>query len=254
MVKKGLLIGALLLSLLMVGCGIPQEDYDAVVSERDAAVNDKESAEAQVDSLKTELTNAQSQILLLKSELTTTKLLVDLLRNKEGIGTTVPITPSVGFTTYSKYGFRFDYPIGSSPIESGMLANDANENSGMVQVYLPSGEGILQVAWLGIVPSMYDIIGSSSQILEDSFDALVMEGIDTTNKGRLVTATKSGHELIYQYYNTKILGMNTSGVLGIFYCDVSERVYQLLTMYYSTDTEQEAIQRFQLYLDSFVGH
>jgi hypothetical protein len=61
MVGRCLLVGGILLlvSLLFVGCGVPQEDYDAVVAERD-------SAQAELQSVKTELSASQAKV----SELT----------------------------------------------------------------------------------------------------------------------------------------------------------------------------------------
>ncbi len=60
--KKCLLIAiALLLSLLVIGCGVPREEYDAVLAARDAG-------QAEVASLQSELAKAQSQVESLKSE------------------------------------------------------------------------------------------------------------------------------------------------------------------------------------------
>ena len=64
MVKRWFLVGVMLLlaSLLVAGCGVPQEDYDAVVAERDAA-------QAQVASLQSDMSETQSQIETLESDL-----------------------------------------------------------------------------------------------------------------------------------------------------------------------------------------
>lgn len=58
-----LVMSCLMVLLLLSGCGIPQEDYDAVAAERDAT-------QAQVASLQSELNKAQSQIEVLESDLT----------------------------------------------------------------------------------------------------------------------------------------------------------------------------------------
>ncbi len=49
-------------SLLMIGCGIPQEDYDAVVAERNAAQAKVTTLQTQIDSLQNELNEAEEQI------------------------------------------------------------------------------------------------------------------------------------------------------------------------------------------------
>ncbi|MFC1847605.1 hypothetical protein ACFLW5_02195, partial [Chloroflexota bacterium] len=65
MVSRRFLITLLLLvPLLVVGCGIPQEDYDAVLAERDAAFT-------QAETLQSDLAQAKSQAGDLENELTT---------------------------------------------------------------------------------------------------------------------------------------------------------------------------------------
>ena len=59
----------LLVSLLVVSCGIPQEDYDAVLAERDAALTKTESLQAEVASLQSDLSKAESRITTLESDL-----------------------------------------------------------------------------------------------------------------------------------------------------------------------------------------
>ena len=57
----GIMLMVVMMLLLLSACGIPQEEHDAVVAERDAA-------KAQVASLQSDLTDAQSQISSLQSE------------------------------------------------------------------------------------------------------------------------------------------------------------------------------------------
>jgi Skp family chaperone for outer membrane proteins len=66
--KKWFLLGVTLLlaSLLAVGCGVPQEDYDAVVAERDAA-------QAEATSLQSELAGVQGELDDTKRDLSTTE-------------------------------------------------------------------------------------------------------------------------------------------------------------------------------------
>lgn len=62
MKKKWFLVGAVCLSLLVVGCGLPQEEHDAVVAERD-------TAQAELTSLRNELAGVQSELDDTKSDL-----------------------------------------------------------------------------------------------------------------------------------------------------------------------------------------
>ena len=58
-----LLVSFLVVLLVLSGCGVPQEEHDAVVAERDAA-------QAEVASLQSELTEAENQIETLDGDLT----------------------------------------------------------------------------------------------------------------------------------------------------------------------------------------
>lgn len=64
MKKKQLLLGilVLLVSLLMVSCGIPQEEHNAILAERD-------EAQAEVESLRTEVESFQDEMESLQDEL-----------------------------------------------------------------------------------------------------------------------------------------------------------------------------------------
>jgi len=68
MLKRWFLVGVMLLlvSLLVVGCGIPQEEHDAVIAERDAA-------QAEVASLQSELAGVQSDLAATETDLATSE-------------------------------------------------------------------------------------------------------------------------------------------------------------------------------------
>lgn len=73
--KKRFLIGVVLLvaSLLVTGCGIPQEDYDAVVAERDAVQTELQSVSSELERKKSELESTKSQLETIQGELETVK-------------------------------------------------------------------------------------------------------------------------------------------------------------------------------------
>ncbi len=244
----------LLVSLTLVGCGISQTDYDAVVAERDAAMATRESAEAQVASLQSDLSKLQSQISSLESELATTKLMIDVLRTAIDKETPQQPPPTTFSTDFSKYGFGFNYPQSLYITEMGMFDTEANYESGMVQATTISGIELFQVAWFGSTLSFYELMGDSQELLDATFESMSMPGIESINRGNILETTKAGHLVVYQNYTFELLGERIGGVVSIFYCDVSERVYQLITISDSTSTTQEAIEYFQSYLSSFVGH
>ena len=77
MVKKAFLVGAMLLltALLASGCGVPQEDYDAVVAEKD-------SAQAELQSVRSELDTTQAELQSVRSELDTTQTELQSVRSE----------------------------------------------------------------------------------------------------------------------------------------------------------------------------
>ena len=89
--KKSILvigIALMMASLLLSACGIPQEDYDAVVVERDAA-------QAEVASPQGDLDKAQGQIETLEGEVSDEKL-------TESEGETVSLPPMLRGTVDSE--------------------------------------------------------------------------------------------------------------------------------------------------------
>lgn len=75
MVKRWLSVGIMLLlmSLLAVGCGIPKEDYEAVVTERDMAQAELQSVSSELELKKTELQTTQSELETVRTEFESTK-------------------------------------------------------------------------------------------------------------------------------------------------------------------------------------
>jgi hypothetical protein len=61
----------LLAAVLVVGCGIPQEDYASVITERDAAQDEAKSLQSNLNITKTDLNVAEKELTTTKSELTT---------------------------------------------------------------------------------------------------------------------------------------------------------------------------------------
>ena len=160
-----------------------------------------------------------------------------------------------GYETYLDHGFSFEYPSGCSIAELGMLQSQANYTSGMVQATRGDSE-LYQVNWIAMSQSLWEFAGDLPQTLEDGFKGMEQtdEG-DHLAKGSLDTVTKAGHEVLYQYFViTSAEGDEMRGVQGVFYCDSSERFFQLMTAHTVISDEQDILDNFQDSLDSLVCH
>lgn len=155
------------------------------------------------------------------------------------------------FKTYSKYGFSFEYPKKFPVTEIGLLENEANDNSGIVQVALENEElKLFQVSYIKTV--MWDIEGS----LAGGFQGMEgAQGIASVETGELVETTKAGHRMLYQYYTvTSTEGDKIYGILASFYCDKSQKAFVPMTMNNTISAKQDVLEDFMNYLDSFVCH
>lgn len=164
--------------------------------------------------------------------------------------------------TFSKYGFSFEYPKDFLVWRDGLLEDNANENSGIVQV-APEEEGfpLFAVSW--VKAWQWGLEGG----LEAGFAGIEnWEGIESVQKGEFVETTKSGlrmlyeegHRMLYQFYaaTTKTQGEIVYGIVGAFYCDNTQRAFGLVTMQKTTIgvSTQEALDNFKDYLDYFACH
>lgn len=136
-------------------------------------------------------------------------------------------------------------PKGMSISEQGVLESTATSSSGLVLGELSNDEDeLITVGWLTTV-SAPDLEIS----LTAAFEGMEAEGVDV-DKGQLVTSTKAGHTMKYQYFTMTSEGETFYGIWGVWYCDTNDRFYQLGFMY----SEQDVLSKYQQYLDSFVCH
>ena len=160
-------------------------------------------------------------------------------------GEEAPPTSSPLFNTYSKYGFTFEYPKGMSITEKGMLESTATNSSGMVLGELKNGKSEeIMAGWISTVTAPDLEAG-----MEGGFTGMKNTGA-TVDKGQIVYSTKSGHTMIYQYFNATVEGETWYGISSGWYCDTNDRFYMLLTM----SSEQDVLPKFQQYLGSFICH
>ena len=160
------------------------------------------------------------------------------------------IETPIEFKTFSKYGFSFKYPKDFNVLEAGLLEKEVSENSGVVQVSVPSEEIIkaFRVGWL----TTLDIN------LEDAFEAGWLELEDSLARYELrefVETTKAGHRMLYQYYSyTTTEGDKRYGIVAALYCDKRQKFFTLQTINNTISDKQDILDDFKNYLDSFVCH
>jgi len=166
-----------------------------------------------------------------------------------------PTPTSTEFKTFSKYGFSFEYPRGYSISEMGLLESVATDSSGIVQALRGDYE-VYQVAWMGIVEDTWEFTGDLQTTLEDAFWGMEQaEMTASLDRGELVETTKVGHQMLYQYYTlTYTTDVEGYGIQGVFYCNKSERFFQLTTIHNAISAKQDILEDFQRFLDSLVCH
>jgi len=209
---------------------------------------------------KAELASTEAELASTEAELTDTE--AELTEIIEECATPGPSPTPTQFKTYSKYGFSFEYPKTFSVTEMGILESEANDNSGMVQVWVENEEiESFQVGWVKMMPDIVEIgpgglEGNLKDSLEGGFAAMEStEGIASVEEGELVEATKAGHLMLYQYYTITVTeGDKAYGIAGGFYCDESLKLFSLSTMNATISAKKDVLEDFQNYLDSFVCH
>ncbi len=149
--------------------------------------------------------------------------------------------------TYSNFGFSFKYPKGMYLSESGMFDARANDDSGMILGELE--DQIFEVCWMkmaGIAPTH-----SMSEIaIENAFSGMETVEGTTIDRGKKGETTVNGHKIIYQQFSASFEDVSFYGVVGVWYCNESEKQFVLLPM----SEESDAFSLFKDYLSSFVCH
>jgi len=128
--------------------------------------------------------------------------------------------------------------------EEGVIDATANDDSGMVMGVSLGPYKSFAVSWAKSSTSLTR--GDLENALEEVSNT---PGFERT--GSIVETTKSGHEMIYQRYTYTEDGRKTYFICGVWYCNIDEKLYCLG---YEQTTEQDVLQIFEQYLDSFVCH
>jgi hypothetical protein len=133
-----------------------------------------------------------------------------------------PSNTPTEYRTYSKYGLSFEYPKDMSLSEQGFLESTAMDSSGMVLGTLEKSEyEMVLVGWLRSVVAL-----DLESTLDGAFEGMAGEW-GNIDRGQLVTSEKSGDTMLYQQYSATVEGKSIYGVYGVWYNDISDRLYQL---------------------------
>jgi hypothetical protein len=169
----------------------------------------------------------------------------------------------LGYVRYSDFGFSFVYPELLDTHSWGVpdSASGPSDFGGGVQVKR-YWEGVWENFW---VLWYTDIDTPDREVELDKFYRNMDSwGCLTDNKGELLTSEKDGHEMLYQTYTFwedtfRPGGAQFIAVSGVWYEPWpslhANRVYVLTYIAFpELTTRQQVLERFQHYLDSFVGH
>ena len=158
------------------------------------------------------------------------------------------------FKTYSGFGFSFDYPRGYSITEMGLLESEATDSSGSISA-AKGDNRLYQVAWMSMIENVWEIGGGLQFQIDNFFFGMEMTGEVRVDKGELVESVKAGHEMVYQFYSMTYNEIDKAyGIIGVFYCDRSEKCFILVTGHTDISAKQDVLEDYQRFLDSFVCH
>ena len=155
------------------------------------------------------------------------------------------------FRTFSKYGFSFEYPKQMTLTEEGhpLFGGEASETSGFLSGRRDNHDHeIIWLSWVEVAeggavmlePGLAGLRESMMQI--ESYTELVI--------GDVIESELCGHRMIYQTFSYKLDGDQVYQVVGTWYCDRSQRFWQLAVLY----SEEDVLPVFQRYIDSFMCH
>ena len=164
------------------------------------------------------------------------------------------------YLTYSEYGFSFKYPKAFSVSVAPLFENQrrADDNSGVVRVRpTMSIFPVFAVSWIKVMQSTWETNGSLEASLEDGFELVErhLAGVARVERGEFAETSGAGHQMLYQYYTVTSIdseAWKAYGIVGVFYCDNSEKVFTLQTMNAAVSAKQDVLEDFMNYLGSFV--
>ena len=165
--KRWFLVGVMLLlaSLLVVGCGVPQQEHDAVVAERDTLKAEQDAAQTQVESLESNLAKTQSEVESLESDLAKAQSQVGSLQS----------SVAAAETKYNTFKSDLNTLWTSLNNRLAIQREIVTFYNGAAKVELGEMSGAEYMAWLGLflmgMGTKVDAVGDPelSQLWEDVF-------------------------------------------------------------------------------------
>lgn len=157
------------------------------------------------------------------------------------------------FRIFSKYGFSFEYPKDFRVSEEGLWENEANDNSGIVQVEAQEEDKLFRVEWEKTFEPDLEFNLAVWLLRIERFEEIVSF---TRSQFQVVETTKAGHKMLSQLVLATFSdGDRVCGVVGVFYCDKSQKMFTLSTASHTISANGAIIRKdFKNYLDSFVCH
>jgi len=166
--------------------------------------------------------------------------------------TTTP-TPTT-FTTFSKYGFSFQYPAGLSVAEAE-FAGGIGYTSGSVIV---GGENRFFVIWESMDRDTFYFAPDLYLTLEVDGYLSAWEGhpeVLRVERSEWGDTSHAGQPMPFQSYSIEYKSgepERCAGVAGAFYCEQTERIFVLVTLDCNYDSAAEVAARFYDYETSLV--
>ena len=159
-----------------------------------------------------------------------------------------------GFKTFSMYGFSFKYPADFSMVRMGRPGKEADDRSGVVIVsreYPDSKLWAYQVTWFETTSTYNEKILEGN--IEEALAGLEStEGIFSVERGKIVNAEKSEDPMLYRHYSSASTeGEKVFGIVSSFYCPKNSKVFAVMTMRSSAVSDEEVLQDFLGFMDSF---
>lgn len=151
--------------------------------------------------------------------------------------------------TFSGYNLSFKYPSDMNITELGLLKEKPTNESGLIlgEINKEDLYHYLGISWIKTVH--FDVGGAIAGSLASMED----QGVEVSKKekGEL---THMGHEITYQIYECYAKAAkgpdHLYGVIGVWYCNQTERGFVINLMY----DGQDVLPLFKEYLDHFVCH
>lgn len=151
--------------------------------------------------------------------------------------------------TFSKYGISFQYPGDFTLREFNIVEDYGNITGSQIQVTPKKGIGGFQLNWVSthMYWELEDNIEMHFKNLEEA------ESIDHVDRGEIFEGEKDGYRMVYQYYTvTPIEGDPARGIAAMFYHRKAAKLIALFTTNDVSLSDEEILEDFEVYLESFT--